>query len=296
MLNEATKENLRRKSAYVDRVQLVDGKPLFSLIDISLTELCNRSAGSPKACVFCPRIDPDFYPNQALHMSMGLLRKIAGELSYLRFEGVVVLCGYGEPLLHPNIVEVVQQLKSVSPKDKFRVEVVTNGDRLSVGLIARLREAGLDFLVVSLYDGPEQVPKFRKMLTDANLVEHEHYILRDRWHTEADDFGLKLTNRAGVVGVGHQDEVDTHKNCHYPSYQMQVDWNGNIILCPQDWQKRLCFGNLNNQTMLEIWRSPALHKRRIKLIDGRREDSPCKNCNADGTLHGFNHVPIWQGK
>lgn len=40
MLNEATKANLRRKSAYVDVVQWHEGKPLPSWIDLNLTELC----------------------------------------------------------------------------------------------------------------------------------------------------------------------------------------------------------------------------------------------------------------
>ena len=44
---------------------------MFSWIDISLTELCNR------VCSFCPRADPDFYPNQNLHASNALIRRIA---------------------------------------------------------------------------------------------------------------------------------------------------------------------------------------------------------------------------
>jgi radical SAM protein with 4Fe4S-binding SPASM domain len=285
MLNEATKANLRRKSAYVDAVQMAGGVPLPSWIDLSLTELCNRSAGSKKACVFCPRIDPTFYPNQKLHMGLDLIRKIAGELLELNYEGVVVLCGYGEPMLHPQIMEIISTLSAVC-----RVELVTNGDRLTERTIAQLYENGLTYCVVSLYDGPEQVEPMHAKFAAAGITE---YLIRDRWHTEADDFGLKLTNRGGTVSVGNQDEVQSDRPCLYSSYQLQVDWNGDVLLCPQDWHKKVRFGNLANTNLIDIWTSAALHKKRMQLARGDRSSHPCGGCNTDGCLHGFNHVKAW---
>ncbi len=285
MLNEATRENLRRKSAYVDAVQMVGDVPLPSWIDLSLTELCNRSAGHKRACTFCPRIDPAFYPNQKLHMPLDLVRKIGDDLRGLGYAGTVVLCGFGEPLLHPHIVEVVEALHGM------RVEIVTNGDFLRPDKIRALSAAGCAFFVVSMYDGPAQIETFKARFAEAGCAD---YLLRDRWHTEADDFGLKLTNRAGTVAVGEQDAVEASRPCHYLAYQLTVDWNGDVLLCVQDWHKRVKFGNLAAQSIMDVWTSPAMHKRRMMLIDGRRADcSPCSGCNTDGTLHGFNHAPAW---
>lgn len=287
-ISAATKANLQRKSAYVDHVQLVNGKPLFSWIDLSLTELCNRSGPAReghKACVFCPRIDPKFYPNQNLHMSMKLVEKIARELDDLAYEGVVVLCGFGEPMLHPNILDVVKAFNC-------RVELVTNGDFLGPIRIEALVNAGLDYFVVSLYDGPHQVEKQHKDFVDAG-VPKDIYLLRDRWHSEEDQFGLKLTNRAGTVTAGKQEEVDTHRPCHYLTYQMQVDWNGDVLLCPQDWWKKVKYGNLGLDSLQEVWFSKRMMKRRMQLIKGQRTEAPCSSCNTDGTLHGFNHVAEW---
>jgi radical SAM protein with 4Fe4S-binding SPASM domain len=289
MLNEATKANLRRKSAFVDQAQLHGGVPLPSWIDLSLTELCNRSAGSKRPCVFCPRIDPQLYPNQALHMGLPLARKIGAELFAIGYAGAVVLCGFGEPMLHPQLEEIVR----IFGREQWRLELVTNGDRLTVEVIAGLYELGVTFFVVSLYDGPHQVEPMRQRFEAAGVSA---YLLRDRWHAEADSFGLKLTNRAGTVSVGDQDPVDVARPCHYPAYQMTVDWNGDVLLCPQDWHKKLKFGNLAAQPLLDVWTSPALNKRRMALIDGRRCAAPCNGCNTDGTLHGFNHVPLWRSE
>ncbi len=280
-ITKKTAENIIRKSAFVDDVVFdSDGHPLFSWIDISVTDLCNR------ACVFCPRVDPDVYPNQNLHMSLQLAEKMAKELSDLNYRGGVVLCGYGEPLLHPRIETIVEIFSKVS-----RLEIVTNGDRLTVELLRRLFQRGLSFLCVSMYDGPHQQVEFERLFHDAG-VSSEKFILRDRWHKEEDSFGLKLTNRGGVLEFGPKGDF-SRRPCYYPAYSMTVDWNGDVLLCVQDWQKKVKLGNLSGCSLIEVWKSVRMHKYRSKLVNGKRDDSPCKGCNAEGVMHGFNHVNGW---
>lgn len=295
MINEATAANIRRKSAFVDKVQMRDGVPLPSWIDLNLTELCNR------ACVFCPRVDPDLYPNQALHMSLELVRKIVLDLRRIDYRGAVVLCGYGEPMLHPRFVELVGMLAN----KPWRLELVTNGDRLTVDMVRQLSDL-VDCFVVSMYDGPHQVAHFRDIFQQGDPIGWDiqvalesggavSYILRDRWHTAADAFGLKLTNRAGTVDVGDQDAVPAPgRPCNYLAYQMTVDWNGDVLLCPQDWHKKVKFGNLAQQSIMEVWTSRQMSARRLRLLGGRRDQSPCVGCNTDGCLHGQNHGPAWR--
>ena len=62
--------NIKRKSEFVDQVQMAKGIPLFSWIDLNPTELCNRT------CSFCPRADSSLYPNQNLNISLDLCKKI----------------------------------------------------------------------------------------------------------------------------------------------------------------------------------------------------------------------------
>lgn len=283
MLTTATAFNLERKSAWADHVQMHDGVPLPSWIDCSLTELCNR------ICPFCPRADPAFYPNQPLHMSLSLARKIADDLGELKYEGAVVLCGFGEPLLHPEIVDFVAQLG----RHRLHVEIVTNGDKLKPYLIEALVAAGTKYFVVSMYDGPEQRSRFEAMFAEAGC---DAYGLRDRWYGEDQDFGVKLTNRAGTIDVGHQPSVDQHSPCYYLGYSLAVDWNGDVLLCVQDWAKRVRFGSLATQSLMEVWTSKAMHKRRMQLLRGRKGLSPCAGCNATGTLHGEAHVAAWRGE
>lgn len=281
-LNEATAANLRRKAEFIDNVQFYKGIPLFSWVDLNLTELCNRR------CVFCPRVDPKIYPNRNLHMSAALSEKMAKELRFLNFKGTVVLCGFGEPLLHPNISVIVSHFGNRG----IRVEIVTNGDHLTIPMISRLTSSGVQFFAVSMYDGPEQIKKFQTMFSESG-VDKSHYILRDRWYGPSEDYGLKLTNRAGMIEVGNQNVVDLTRPCYYPSYCLVVDWNGDILLCVQDWSKQAKIGNITTESMFNVWTNPEMMRFRTRLANGNRCQRPCNKCNAEGTLHGVRHTKEW---
>ena len=84
-------------------------------------------------------------------------------------------------------------------------------------------------------------------------VDQERYILRDRWHKEDDSFGLKLTNRSGVMDFGPDTSEFKNHPCYYTAYSMAIDWNGDVFLCPQDWQRRVSMGNIMQETIYEIW-------------------------------------------
>lgn len=279
--NKKTKENLKRATEHIDKVQIYENKPLFSHLELNITELCNRK------CIFCPRVNENDYPNQNLNINLNLIKKISNELKNIKYEGEVVISGFGEPTLNPNLNEIIYILSKSA-----RVELVTNGDKLTTRNIRNYFSNGLTFMAVSMYDGPEQIEKFNTLFRNSN-VGQDSFILRDRWHTEEDDFGLKLTNRAGTVNIGKQDPVDVKSPCYYPLYSMTIDWNGDILLCVQDWNKKVKIGNLMFSSLYEIWHSSLMEKRRKKLMNGNRCDSPCNKCNVTGTLHGYNHLKHW---
>ena len=144
-----------------------------------------------------------------------------------------------------------------------------------------------------MYDGPEQVDKFKKMVKESK-VPSDFVILRDRWYDETQNFGVKLTNRTGTMKIGNQLETSVHGICYYPSYQFLIDWNGDIFLCPQDWQRRRAMGNMMQEEIIDIWKGNHMTKFRKNLLDGKRCEKPCSDCNADGTLLGKNHAEIWR--
>ena len=282
-LQKAIKLNLKRRTVIVDD-QLVyhKGVPIPSWIELSIIDVCNRS------CSFCPKADPKIAPNTYQKMTMSLVEKLTNDLKKINYQGSVTLCGYGEPMLHKGVFEMSKKLAEAS-----FVEIVTNGDTLKSDTINKLYNSNVNKLLISLYDVPDQVTKFKKMAKDAKVPE-DFVILRDRWHGADKDYGLKLTNRTGTIDIGNQDSIGTFTYCNYPSYSVLIDWNGDVFLCPQDWQRKMTTGNIEKEDFFKIWTGSTISKFRKNLLEGNRCDKPCTECNAEGTVLGKNHASAWK--
>lgn len=275
-------KNIRRKKPILDRdPQFFKGYPIPSWIELSLIDTCNRS------CSFCPKSDEKIAPNTHQKMEKVLIEKLCSDLKEIDFKGAFCLCGYGEPLLHKDHISIINKLAKVG-----QVEIITNGDTINDKKLKELYESEASKLLISLYDGKEQIEKFKDMI-ERTKIPKEFIILRDRWYSDKQDFGVKLTNRTGTIKIGNQDEINTNKKCYYSSYQVLIDWNGDVFLCPQDWQRRVTMGNIMQKSFFEIWTGSILNKFRKYHLKGDRSLSPCNSCNADGMVYGEKHYKAW---
>lgn len=280
---ETIQKNIIRRKPIVDKLIHYQNVPLPSWIELSLIDVCNR------ACSFCPRSDDIVAPNTNQKMERVLIDKLHDDLKDIGYEGSFCLCGYGEPLLYKDINYTIEKLSEVGA-----VEIITNGDPLNKNRLLELYNSKTARLIISLYDGPEQLDKFTEMIKEAGIGD-DLVILRDRWYSDKADYGVKLTNRAGTVSIGNQPNIEEYYNrkCFYPSYSVLIDWNGDIFLCPQDWQRRNSIGNLMQKHFFDIWNGTVMKKYRNNLLKGNRCDNPCKNCNADGQIQGEIHALEW---
>ena len=289
------KDNIERKKPSINNVVMHGDIPLFSFIELNINEICNR------VCPFCPRSNPEQYPNQNIHMSVELAKNIAEQLAGIDFTGIVNISGTGEPLLTKHVVDIVKQFGDKG----IHIEIVTNGDMLvskkGSKLIKDLYSAGLCQFVVSMYDGPEQIDEFNALFASCD-IDKGSYSLRDRWYDESEDYGLLYTNRAGNIGFEHLSDISKQKlmesgksACFYTHYSMMIDWNGDALLCCQDMYNRTVnFGNVKDKSLVDIWTDAKLTEFRNKLKNGDRSLSPCSNCNANGQVFGGNHANKWK--
>ena len=294
-MKKGMKDNIERKKPSINNVVMHGDIPLFSFIELNINEICNR------VCPFCPRSNPEQYPNQNIHMSVELAKSIAEQLADINFTGIVNISGTGEPLLTKHVVDIVKQFGDKG----IHIEIVTNGDMLvskkGTKLIKDLYSAGLCQFVVSMYDGPEQVDQFNTLFASCG-IDKGSYSLRDRWYDESEDYGLLYTNRAGNIGFEHLSDISKQKlmesgksACFYTHYSMMIDWNGDALLCCQDMYNRTVnFGNVKDKSLVDIWTDAKLTEFRNKLKNGDRSLSPCSNCNANGQVFGVNHANKWK--
>ena len=194
-----------------------------------------------------------------------------------------------------KIYENIARTRRYLPEAK--IELITNGDVLSLKNITKLFEAGLSTLLISVYDGPEDMKKFKKMCKDARLESYQ-YVIRNRYLPPEKDFGITISNRGGLMEkAGHAIKSlkkSMNAPCYYPSYTFFIDYNGDVLMCSHDWGKKNILGNLNKNTFMEIWLSENAKKSRFNLANSDRGFSPCDVCDVKGSLIGESHAKAWQ--
>ena len=263
--------------------------PLKSIltIELNITELCNRK------CVFCPRVDPKIYPNQNLNMDITVIRKLVEEVAEIGIFPRFSFSGFGEPILHKQIVEFVNIIHSRLPR--HTIEINTNGDRLNAPIIADLFAAGLTYLYVNLYDGPEQITHFEKLMQEAD-IDQDRYKFRPHYEGEQSEFGLTLNNRSGTVNSPSINLLPLNtkldRRCNYPYYKLLLDWNGDVLFCSNDWGRNIIIGNFLQLSLPDIWLHPKFEEIRMRLLKGDRGFAPCEKCNVNGLITGTESVRV----
>lgn len=266
-----------------------DGFPLFSLFELDITDLCNRS------CEFCPRANRKEFPNRGNFMPAELQGKLMTELGSLKYDGIIAYSGFSEPLLHKDLNEMIATARRCCPM--ARIELYTNGDVLDSGRLRELFKAGLSSIHISLYDGPGQRAGFSAML-DAAGVGADRFFLRDRFLTRDEGYGLTISNRAGTVdfektGMTRLKAPMNHQ-CYYPFYMMMVHYTGQALMCSHDWGRKLILGDLNSSSIQKVWKGEAAENARRKLAAADRNFPPCEACDVKGTLMGGGHFRKWK--
>ena len=250
-------------------------------LEINPTELCNRK------CSFCPRVNPELYPNQNLHMDVNTARTLSKQLQNANYTGEVGLVGFGEPVLAKGILELLAEFTPY-----FYTYTMTNGDVFLRGKhkVQDFIDVGIKLLIVNCYDDAEHLEiltKFFEPYGDSIKIQLRH--LEDTGETTIfKEYGL--TNRGGIYNQVEPQE----RECFIPFYKAMIDWNGNVLLCSKDWQRNeKGLGNILDTPFPELWTSKRYMTVRKKLLDkDRKSISACKHCDVNGLRVGKDSVEV----
>ena len=279
---------IKRKSKIVDdALHYFNEIPLPSVIEISESGTCNRK------CSFCPRSDEN-YPDIKEFIDPNLIEKLIIDLNHVDYRGLVLFSGFVEPMLDVNIYSHIKKIKNGLPK--IKIDMVTNGDALNVARVKKLAMAGLDTLLISVYDGPDDAHKFDEMCKEAGLAD-EDYVIRHRYLPAEQTFGITINNRSGMMSNAKYSipaiSSPLNSPCFYPHYTFFLDYLGDVLLCPHDWGKKKVVGNIKKNSFIDIWCGKEFSHARKLLSSGVRNFSPCKSCDVSGTLIGAEHSAAW---
>ena len=71
--------------------------------------------------------------------------------------------------------------------------------------------------------------------------------------------------------------------CHIPFYQINILFNGDVIVCMEDWKRASVVGNVKTSSLREVWNSEKMNEfRRLMLKKRYEETNLCKDCSLIG--------------
>lgn len=234
-------------------------KNLFKTIELNITGLCNRK------CSFCPH-SVGYRGNYFLSEEVAF--KLNKDLVSLNYGGTVTFAGNGEPLLHSNLSRIV---KIVTDGVKGSFKLITNGDFLTEDISSNLVESGITGFKISQYDKKRDFSYLKNV--------------------EIFDYSSGPYNPVNRVEIFLQDrkELNINKHCFLPFYKLFLDYNGDVLLCCNDWNKKTIMGNILSDSIQDIWFSEKFNNFRRKLIERKRNFRPCIACNIDGEISGIEY-------
>ncbi len=234
-------------------------------------------------------------------MSLVTYKRIIEELAALRFSGRFSPFLQCEPLLDKRLPELISITGEFLPRAKLLIQ--TNGDMLTAKKGITLFKSGLHKLVINCYDDEKnRLSRLRNIATEIKSQMPEvkysvggfHMMIRPerpnhiRQEITIED---KTTwtkdgqeNWAGNVPGIHLEREPMKAWCFRPFYQLYVHYNGNVVLCCCDWKGDVVLGNINENTLSEIFSGPVATTYRQNLNNKNRQMKLCNVCDYPGKL------------
>jgi MoaA/NifB/PqqE/SkfB family radical SAM enzyme len=278
--------------------------PLPAVMMIENTNHCNAE------CVMCPR---ELLSRKRGFMDPGLFEKLIREVSGLKRQPVTHLHGFGEPLLDKLLPERIRLAKAYGIKHTY---IVSNASLLSPETSRKIIDAGLDKMKISFYGTDEEsynntMKRLDFKVTFQNLKDflrirkemkrrHPRLILqylpteanhgrtkefRTLWKPLIDEKAGDCLNVTALHNYGggrgyNQMGQKIVSVCYFPWTSMSVLWDGRVVTCCMDSNGVQVLGDLNSQTVKEVWTGPVLSGVRDDFRKFRYDAYPvCRSCD-----------------
>ncbi len=237
----------------------------FDVIDIEVNTYCNRR------CPYCPNsaYEKGLKKNEKF-MSEKTYEKLIDELAKLKFRGRITPCFYNEPLTDNRLLDLIGYARKKLPYAK--IIITTNGDYLDIKSYRNLIKAGVDSFYISQHNCSKPSEKLKQVF---DFVKKNRNLRRTIHYEVIDPKSRPLFNRGGLV---RPQVVSETPICIDYGNPLIVDYQGNILLCCNDYFGSVNFGNINEKSLLEIWDSEKFKSLRKRLRRGIYDLPICRKC------------------
>lgn len=285
-------------------------------INIEPTNRCNMQ------CKLCPH--PRMQRSKGF-MDLDLLYRIVSECA--RHGTAVWLQYMGEPLMHPRIIEMISVAKNAGIQ---KLGLSTNAFFLDEELGRKILESGLDRLECSVDALDEKgflesrgSPDFKKVIRNIQrflllkrekgtskpvtsiqymecLVSPEHRFteIRNLWEDllDVNDFIMSIRDYSFAGSVRSATQPQHRFSCRWIFRSSVILWDGTVVLCGSDFDGRAAMGNVNHQSIEEIWKGAGFEA--VRELHRKRDwkDHPlCRGCDDWKLSDGSGYVNLFKG-
>ncbi len=221
----------------------------------------------------------------------------------------------GESLVHPRFIDMIRYLKDADVAE--RIWLKTNGSMLSPEYNERLVNCGLDMIGISVQHVHAQgfmdiagvkidYERFRSnvrdlyerrggmgvsvKIADVGLSDNDKRKFFEDFSDRCDF--ITVEGLHGWSASEHKDwRLGTDKSfdgtprtqkiaCPLVLYMLTVNSNGKISICNDDWMQVHNIGDVNTESLIDIWNGVRLRDFRLMHLEGRKhENAACRNCD-----------------
>lgn len=206
----------------------------------------------------------------------------------------------GEPLLHPDIVEMIHFAKQSGIRE---VWINTNGGPITETLARDLIQAGTDWITMSFdglganYEAIRKPLKYNESLDKLKILRKVRDELgastllnvQSIWSAIEDDPQAYIDLMKSIVDrVAYNPDMDFEEYIVTPDdsficprlwQRICITSRGNFLKCPSDFRMEEILGNIKNYSVKQAW--DILQEKQRKLhLNGRKKESPvCSKCH-----------------
>jgi len=260
-------------------------------------------------------IERQYYPER---MSEAMFDKILNEAcrNYCPSIGFNVL---NEPLMDPNIINRIRKAVDAGFID---LRMNTNAILLTEDKAEQIVDSGLTQLYVSLDANTEEtyqkvcigsdyakvmrnvnrflqlrnkkgkkLPILRVSFVRLSINEHEIPGFIDYWKDKADmvtiqEYKPPVINEAFLAKHAKSKRIPTYYTCSQPFERLTIKGNGIVTACCTQYNYKLKVGDLNEESIYEIWNSEKMRTLRRHMKEFTWESLPvCSTCLKSSYLY-----------
>jgi len=136
--------------------------------------------------------------------------------------------------------------------------------------------------VISMIDFPENKGSFDKMRNYwAKLEGIDEVILKPftYWSEDVKEVKCLVFKKSKNVNFDQSGQKRTSRvKCCLPWLLMSVTWDGEVVPCCYDYDKKYVLGNVKNNSLNEIWNGPKIQQLRKEFLSGNIRNPLCEKC------------------